>query len=59
VDYDAIHAALGDDGRKIANHLIGSDVIRGVLQKAPFNDISPESVLQIVEVEDPASAGYA
>ena len=58
VDYDAIHSALGDDGRKIANHLIGSPVIKGVLQKAPFNDASPESVLEMVDVADPVATGY-
>jgi hypothetical protein len=58
VDYDAIHAALGDDGRKIANHLIGSPVVKGVLQKAPFNDVSPDSVLEMVDVADPVADGY-
>lgn len=58
VDYDAVHAALGDDGQKIANHLIGSAVIKGVLQKAPFNDLSPESVLSMVDVADPQADGY-
>ena len=58
VDYDAIHAALGDDGRKIANHLIGSEIIKGALQKAPFNNVSPESVLELVEIDDLIAAGY-
>ena len=58
VDYDSIHAALGDDGRTIANHLIGSPVVKGVLQKAPFNDVSPESVLEMVDVADPVAEGY-
>lgn len=57
VDYDAIHSALGDDGRKIANHLIGSDVLKGVLQKAPFSNEST-AVLEIVDVADPVAAGY-
>ena len=58
VDYDSIHAALGDDGRTIANHLIGSEVIKGALQKAPFNNVSPESVLELVEIDDLIAAGY-
>jgi hypothetical protein len=58
VDYGSIHAALGDDGRMIANHLIGSEVIKGALQKAPFNNLSPESVLELVEIDDLVAAGY-
>jgi hypothetical protein len=36
----------------------GAKIIKNALQKAPFNNLSPESVLELVEIDDLIAAGY-
>jgi hypothetical protein len=57
-DWDAIYSALGDDGRKIADQMLGSGPLQGILRRAPLIADMPEVKLQIIEVVDLVVSGY-
>jgi len=57
-DWDAIYAALGDDGQKIADQMLGSGPLQGILRMAPLVAQMPDVKIQIVDVADPLAAGY-
>lgn len=57
-DWGAIYAHLGDDGRKIADQMLGDGPLRGILRMAPLVASMPDLRIQIVEVDDPVAAGY-
>lgn len=58
-DWDAIYSALGDDGRTIADQLLGTGPLKGILRTAPLVAALPDVRLEIVEVADIVAAGYA
>lgn len=57
-DYDSVYAHIGDDGRKIADQLLGSGPLQGILLTSPLVQDLPGTQLKIVEVEDLVVAGY-
>lgn len=58
LDYDAVYAHIGDDGRKIADQMLGTGPLQGILRLAPLVAAMPSLKLQLVEVADPVAAGY-
>jgi hypothetical protein len=58
-NYDSIYDNLGDDGRKIADQMLGSGPMQGILLNAPLMpSIDPAMRLSIVQVTDMVSEGY-
>ena len=57
-NWDAIYNALGDDGRAIADQLLGEGPMQGILRHAPLVAALPDVRLEIVEIEDLVAAGY-
>lgn len=58
-DWDAIYAALGDDGRKIANTMIVGGEAVGILRRTSLHQpVPPEVMLELVEVDHLGGAGY-
>lgn len=55
VDWMAVYNNLGDDGRKIADVMVGSVESPGPLLRT---DLAGGSRLQLVEVADPIAEGY-
>ncbi len=58
MNYDSVYAAVGDDGRKIADQLLGDGPLQGILRMAPLVQQLPDTRLQIVDVEDAVESGY-
>jgi hypothetical protein len=58
VDWDAIYTHLGDDGRAIADQMLGDGPLQGILRLAPLVAAIPNLRLQLVEVADPVAEGY-
>lgn len=58
VDWDSIYAHLGDDGRAIADQMLGTGPLQGILRMAPLVSSLPDLRLQVVDVADPVAAGY-
>lgn len=57
-DWDAIYANLGDDGRKIADQMLGTGPLQGILRMAPLVQQLPNMRLEMLDVPDPVAAGY-
>ena len=57
-NWDAIYSTLGDDGRAIADQLLGEGPMQGILRHAPLVAALPDVRLEIVEIEDLVAAGY-
>ena len=57
-DWDAIYANLGDDGRKIADQMLGTGPLQGILRMAPLVSTMPNLRLELLDIADPAAAGY-
>ena len=58
LDYDSVHAHIGDDGRKIADQMFEPGPMTGFLLLAPLMATMPDLRLQLIEVADPIAAGY-
>jgi hypothetical protein len=58
VNWDAIYSNLGDDGRFIADQMLGSQPLQGILKNAPLVNALPSTKIEIVEVADLVAAGY-
>ena len=58
LDYDSVYAHIGDDGRKIADQMLGTGPLQGILKMAPLVQALPGTKLELIEVEDPVVAGY-
>lgn len=58
INYELIYTHLGDDGRIIADGLIGTIEHPGVLLRTPLILTLPESVLEMVDVKSLVEAGY-
>lgn len=58
LNYDSIYNNLGDDGRLIADQMLGDGPLRGILKNAPLVNALPDSKLEVVEVSDLVTAGY-
>jgi hypothetical protein len=58
LDYDSVYAHIGDDGRKIADQMLGNGALQGILKMAPLVQALPGTKLELVEVADPIAAGY-
>lgn len=57
-DYSSVYAHIGDDGRKIADQMLGNGPLQGLLKAAPLVNALPGSRLELIEVADPVAAGY-
>ena len=57
-NWDAVYTALGDDGRAIADQLLGEGPMQGILRHAPLVAALPDVRLEIVDVADLVAAGY-
>lgn len=57
-DYGSVYAHIGDDGRKIADQMLGNGPLQGILKVAPLVSALPDSRLELVDVADPVAAGY-
>jgi hypothetical protein len=58
VDWGSIYEHLGNDGRAIADQLLGDKPFQGVLRLAPLVQALPNVRIQIVDVDDLVAAGY-
>lgn len=58
LDYDSVYQHIGDDGRKIADQLLGSGPLQGILRLSPLVQALPGTRIEIVDVDDPVAAGY-
>ena len=58
LDYDTVYAHIGDDGRKIADQMLGTGPLQGILKMAPLVQVLPGTKLELVEVADLVAAGY-
>lgn len=58
LDYDSVYEHIGDDGRKIADQMLGTGALQGILRLAPLVQALPGTKLQLVDVADPVAAGY-
>ncbi len=58
LDYDAVHAQIGDDGRKIADQMLGMGALQGILRLAPLVQALPGTKLELVYVTDLVADGY-
>lgn len=58
LNYDSIYNNLGDDGRLIADQMLGDGPLRGILKNAPLVNALPDSKLEVVEVLDLVADGY-
>lgn len=58
LDYDAVYAVIGDDGRKIADQMLGTGALQGILKLAPLVQALPGTRLEIVNIADPVVDGY-
>jgi hypothetical protein len=58
MDYDSVYANIGDDGRRIADRMLGEGPLQGILRLAPLVQELPSTKLDLVEVADPVAAGY-
>ena len=57
-DYGAIHMHIGNVGRQILDRVIGTKARQGLLSRLPLAVDLPESVMQLVEVDDLVAQGY-
>jgi len=58
-NYDAIYASLGDDGRVIADQMLGDGPMQGILLNAPLMpSVDPAMRLVIVQVDDLVASRY-
>lgn len=58
LDYDSVYANIGDDGRKIADQMLGTGALQGILRLAPLVQQLPGTKLVLLDVADPVVAGY-
>jgi hypothetical protein len=58
LDYDSLHTHVGDDGRVIADQMLGTGPLQGILRLAPLVQELPGTRLELVDVDDPVAAGY-
>ncbi len=58
LDFDAVYAALGDDGRKIADQFFGDGPLQGILLTVPLVAEIPGTRLGFVDIDDPVADGY-
>lgn len=58
VDYDTLYEHIGDDGRKIADQMLGTGPLQGILRLAPLVAALPSTKLEMIEVQDLVAAGY-
>lgn len=58
MDYGSVYEHIGDDGRKIADQMLGTGALQGILRLAPLVQALPGTKLELVDVEDLVAAGY-
>jgi len=58
LNYDDIYIGLGDDGRAIADQLLGDSQFQGALKSAPLVNGMPDTQLKIINVIDLVESGY-
>jgi hypothetical protein len=57
-NYDAIYAQLGADGQAIADAMLGSGPMQGILKQAPLIASMPACMLAVVSIDDLVASGY-
>lgn len=58
VNWDDIYLNLGDDGKKIADRMLGEKPFQGIIRRASFAEEFPDIRLELVDVADLVSEGY-
>ncbi len=58
LDWDSVYANLGDDGRRVADQMLGTGPLQGNMLDDPVVPDMPETTFQIVDVADPVAEGY-
>jgi hypothetical protein len=58
IDYDSVYAQIGDDGRKIADRMLGAGALQGILRHSPLVQALPGTKLELVDVADIVADGY-
>lgn len=58
LDYDAVYQHIGDDGRKIADQMLGTGPLQGILRLAPLVQALPSTRLDLIDVPDLVADGY-
>lgn len=57
-DYDSVYNNIGDDGRSIADQMLGNGALQGILKMAPLVQSLPGTKLELLDVEDMIAEGY-
>jgi hypothetical protein len=58
INWDTVYSSLGDNGRDIANILIGTPEQPGWMLSAPIPGIAPPTTISILNVADLVASGY-